>query len=210
MYNKLRSILLFLINILHQPAWRLRHNRISTHTRVERGTFVRDCEIAPYTYIGLNCVLNSVEIGAYSSIASGVQIGGMEHAYWDLSTSCHLTDKSIEGNTTHIGHDVWIGADSIIRQGITIGDGAVVGANSFVNKDVPPYAIVVGSPAKIIKYRFEEQTIAELQKSHYWNYPPPEAKIILQELQASFVTNSLTKIKIDYESTCDNNVHIYK
>lgn len=186
MYNKLKSILLFLINLLHQPAWRLRHNRISTHTRVERGTFVRDCKIAPYTYIGLNCILNSVEIGAYSSIASGVQIGGMEHAYWDLSTSCHLTDKSIAGNITHIGHDVWIGADSIIRQGITIGEGAVVGANSFVNKDVPPYAIVVGSPAKIIKYRFEEQTIIALQKSHYWNYPPPKAKNILISLRSTF------------------------
>lgn len=191
MYNKLRSILLFLINLLHQPAWRLRHNRISIHARVERGTFVRDCNIAPYTYIGLNCVLNSVEIGAYSSIASGVQIGGMEHAYWDLSTSCHLTDKSIAGNITRIGHDVWIGADSIIKQGITIGDGAVVGANSFVNKDVPPYAIVVGSPAKIIKYRFEEQTIAELQESRYWNYPPPEANGILTALRDAFAMETL-------------------
>lgn len=112
----------------------------------------------------------------------------MEHAYWDLSTSCYLTDQNIEGNSTHIGNDVWIGADSIIKQGITIGNGAVVGANSFVNKDVPPYAIVVGSPAKIIKYRFSEQMIARLSASQYWNCSPQEARMILREIRSSFAT----------------------
>lgn len=186
----LKRVVLYIRNILHQPFWRLRHNVVSRMARVEKRTFMRDCVIEPYTYVGLNCIINSAHISRYSSIASGVQIGGMEHAYWDLSTSCYLTNQNIAGHTTHIGHDVWIGADCIIKQRITIGDGAVIGANSFVNKDVPPYAIVVGSPAKIIKYRFDEQTIGRLQASQYWNYPPREAKVVLSFIQRSFDNES--------------------
>lgn len=178
-----RLIIIRLSNYLRQPFWKLRHNKISNKLHIAKDVFMRGCEVEDYAYIGLHSVLNNSSIGAYSSIASGVQIGGMEHAYWDLSTSCHLTNQNIAGRTTHIGHDVWIGADSIIKQGITIGDGAVIGANSFVNKDVPPYAIVVGSPAKILKYRFDEQTIEQLQASKYYNSPPREAKEILNSIR---------------------------
>lgn len=73
---------------------------------------------------------------------------------------------------------MWIAAEAIIAQGVKIGDGAVVGANSFVNKDVPPYAIVVGSPARIIKYRFTDKIIQELQKTEFWNKEPNEARTI--------------------------------
>lgn len=70
-----------------------------------------------------------------------------------------------------IGNDVWIGAGSIIRKGITIGDGAVVGAGSVVSKDVPPYGIVAGNPARLIKYRFDEATIAEFLDLKWWDLP---------------------------------------
>lgn len=184
----LRLIIIRLANYLRQPFWKLRHNKISNKLHTTKDVFMRGCKVEDYAYIGLHCVLNNVNIGKYTSVASGVQIGGMEHAYWDLSTSCYLTDQNIEGNSTHIGNDVWIGADSIIKQGITIGNGAVIGANSFVNKDVPPYAIVVGSPAKIIKYRFSEQMIARLSASQYWNCSPREARMILREIRSSFAT----------------------
>ncbi|MDL4470788.1 CatB-related O-acetyltransferase [Citrobacter braakii] len=72
-------------------------------------------------------------------------------------------------NTT-IGNDVWIGNDVVLKGGISIGDGAVVAANSVVTKDVPPYAIVAGVPAKIIKYRFESDIIEQLLKIKWWNY----------------------------------------
>ena len=74
---------------------------------------------------------------------------------------------------------MWIAANCIIRQGVTIGDGAVVGAGSFVNKDVPPYAIVFGSPAKVHKYRFDQDIIDKLNESHYWEYEPKDAKTLL-------------------------------
>lgn len=175
----IKRIILLLINLLHQPAWLLRGNRVSIYARVESGTFLRRCIIAPYVYIGRNCVLNNVNVGAYSSIASAVQIGGMEHAYWDLSTSSHLTNQNIEGNITNIEPDAWIGSQSIVKQGITIHRGGVIGALSFVNKDVPAYAIVIGSPAKVLKYRFDEATIEKLQSLDYYKYSPTKAKELL-------------------------------
>ena len=70
-----------------------------------------------------------------------------------------------------VGNDVWIGTKVIVMGGVTIGDGAVIGAGSIVTKDVPPYAIVAGVPAKIIRYRFSEEIVKELQNIKWWNLP---------------------------------------
>ena len=71
----------------------------------------------------------------------------------------------------HIGHDVWIGYGAIIMDGVTIGTGAVVAAAAVVTKDVPPYAIVAGVPARIIRYRFDDDTIRRLLESRWWDFP---------------------------------------
>lgn len=81
---------------------------------------------------------------------------------------------------TVIGNDVWIGYDATIMPGIKIGDGAVIGAKSVVTKDVPPYAVVGGNPAKIIKMRFDESTIQTLLKIQWWNW---DIKKITENLQ---------------------------
>ena len=95
-----------------------------------------------------------------------------------LSDECKFPERTV------IGNDVWIGAQAIIKQGVRIGNGAVIGANSFVNKDVEAYSIVVGSPAKHIKYRFEENVIEEIAKSKYWEKNPQEAKQMLNTLRS--------------------------
>ncbi len=161
----------------------LKHNRIRLTTEIGRNTHLRGCTIGGWCHIGPRCNINSATIGNYSCIAPSCQIGGMEHPYWDLSISPLLSDNYIFGNKTIIGHDVWIAADCIIRQGVSIGDGAVIGANSFVNKDIPPYAIAFGTPAKVVKYRFDENTITQLNASRYWEYPPKKAKNILKEIE---------------------------
>ncbi|WP_281040324.1 MULTISPECIES: CatB-related O-acetyltransferase [unclassified Mesorhizobium] len=69
-----------------------------------------------------------------------------------------------------VGHDVWIGARAIIMSGVTIGNGAVIGAGSVVTKDVPPYAIVAGSPARIIRYRFSPDVVDRIQASEWWTW----------------------------------------
>lgn len=173
----------YCLRLIKHPLYKLRRNLVHISSDVDTGTYMRDSHIGRYCYIGRNCVLNSVDIGNYSCIASGVQIGGMEHSINELSISPTLMgDKCVLGQRTFIGHDVWIAANCIIKQGIRIGDGAVVGANSFVNKDVEPYSIVFGSPAKFHKYRKCKEKENDLVMSKYWELNPNEAIEKLNQL----------------------------
>ncbi len=124
----------------------------------------------------------SIDIGSYCSISENVTIfGGGEHnSDWvttfplRIAYGDPLAEKdghpATKGKTT-IGNDVWIGYGATILSGVTIHDGAVVGACSLVTKDVLPYAIVGGNPAKLLRYRFTDEQIQELLKIQWWNWP---------------------------------------
>ena len=138
-----------------------------------------DCTIGEYTYIGINTTVTRSSIGRYCSIANNVSIGDGEHSLGRISTSAFFYENPYDELTRKgcsIGNDVWIGTKSIIRRGVVIGNGAVVGANSFVNRDVPAFAVVVGSPAKVVKFRFTEQEIALINDSNWWDMGLDEAK----------------------------------
>lgn len=83
-----------------------------------------------------------------------------------------------------IGNDVWIGYEAVILSGVTIGDGAVIGCRTVVTKDIPPYTIVGGVPAKSIRKRFDEETIKELQKIKWWDWPEEKITEKIQAIQA--------------------------
>lgn len=122
-----------------------------------------------------------IEVGSFCSIAGGVRIfGGGEHDYkrpttfpvnYFFKNNCnnYNLDAFSKGKTI-IENDVWIGHEALIMSGVKIGNGAVVGARSVVSKDVPPYAIVVGNPAKILKYRFNDDIIKNLLEIKWWNW----------------------------------------
>jgi acetyltransferase-like isoleucine patch superfamily enzyme len=129
----------------------------------------------------------SIEIGSYCSIADNVTIfGGGEHnTDWVTTFPLRLAYGDPYGGKdglpstkgkTRIGNDVWIGYGTAILSGVTVNDGAVIGAYSLITKDVLPYSIVGGNPAKLIKYRFTDQQISELLKIQWWNWP--HARII--------------------------------
>lgn len=179
----IRRLIRLLISAIRWPKYWLHHSHVPFTTEIRDGVNLTSCKLGKYSYIARNTDVNCAQIGNYVSIASDVHIGGMEHSLEDASTSAWLSDKGYCDKITTIGHDVWIGAGSIIKQGVTIGNGAVVGANSFVNKDVPSYAIVVGSPARIIKYRFDENNQSVIQNTLYWDFPPEKARRILQTIK---------------------------
>jgi acetyltransferase-like isoleucine patch superfamily enzyme len=122
-------------------------------------------------------------MGNYCSLAPGVQVGGGEHAWWWGSTSQRLVsgyDKLFE---TVIEDDVWIGTNAVIRQGIKIGRGAVIGACALVLEDMPPYSISFGCPAKVIKMRFQERIINQLENIMFWKYSPDKAQSLLDTIE---------------------------
>jgi acetyltransferase-like isoleucine patch superfamily enzyme len=122
---------------------------------------------------------STLSVGGYVSIASETSILlGANHKKGLITT--FPMDRMIEGKTTEdaneegnvsIGNDVWIGYGATIIGDVSIGDGAIIGAHALVVDDVPPYAVVGGVPAKVIKYRFNEEQIKKLLEIQWWNWP---------------------------------------
>lgn len=163
------------------PFLYLRNVKCGKGVFIEPRVFIANTTIGSYSYIGHNCVIDKASIGNYCSIAAFTQIGGMEHSHWWWSTSPRLSSLGIK-NETHIGHDVWIGSKVSLKQGIKIGNGAVIGSNSVVLHDVEPYTIVAGVPAKILKKRFTETQMKELENTKYYLKDPAQAKAILNRI----------------------------
>ncbi len=178
----LKKVIKYSISLLKRPKLILYHNSIGRNVEICKGAYLTNSKIGHHTYVGMYSYLNHVKMGDYCSISGYVTIGAMEHDYHGVSTSTFLNKNGYNDRQTNIGNDVWIGAQTVIRQGVSIGDGAVIGANSFVNKDVPPYAIVFGTPAKIYKYRFCEDDIKHITQSHFWDFPPKEANLIVNKV----------------------------
>ncbi len=123
-----------------------------------------------------------VEIGSFTSVASPLYVhGATEHPCVfnkSLVSTFPFGDKwsvdypkSSSRGKIEIGSDVWIGESVTLLSGVKIGDGVIVGARAVIAKDIPPYAVVVGNPARIIRYRFDEDTIQKLLKIRWWNFP---------------------------------------
>jgi acetyltransferase-like isoleucine patch superfamily enzyme len=155
---------------------------IAPWVKIQKQCYFYRCQIGSYTYFaGFNSVMNA-EIGKFCSIGSFVSIGPGKHPIEFVSTSpvfysehkqcgTSFTDKPYyrETGNVKIGNDVWIGANAVIFDDVTIGDGAVVAAGAIVTKDVEPYTIVGGIPAKIIRKRFADEIINKLLKIKWWD-----------------------------------------
>lgn len=123
---------------------------------------------------------NKLIIGKFCSLAEGSRIVlGGDHPTTHITTSPlpsydNPAEQYLGTDTVTIGNDVWIGASATILSNVTIGHGAVIGAGSLVRKDVPPYAIVAGVPAKVIRYRFPAEIIKALLANPWWDLPYDE------------------------------------
>jgi acetyltransferase-like isoleucine patch superfamily enzyme len=163
-------------------------------SRISNYKFIdSESRVGKYTFIGNFSGISKAQIGRYCSIGTNVLIGPGEHPLDRISTSVSLyNDNPYEILTKKdciIGNDVWIGSHSMILRGVTIGDGAVVGAGTIVTKNIPPFAVVVGVPAKILRYRFDQITINKIIESKWWEYDLIEAKRKICELEEEIREN---------------------
>lgn len=154
------------------------------HSPVNIGMYnvLQNCSIGAFSYTSHFCEITSVEIGRYCQIGTHVTLL-QPHPQDRLTTHpCSYLDLFPEPYTCaekasftapaagRIGNDVWIGNDAKIMCGVNIGDGAIIGAGAIVTKDVPPFAVVVGTPAKVIRQRFPDALIEKILASQWWDY----------------------------------------
>lgn len=203
-----------LISSLLYKIYGIKHRRLrwvlrQIITKIEGGEFYSptlrrifedyyDVKIGMYTHGG--CFVPGrtgrfTTIGRYSSISVNFRVFRRNHPMEFKSTHAlffnpelEYSDRDLVGYTPlSIGNDVWIGDSAIILPNVTqIGDGAVIGAGAVVNKNVPPYAIVVGSPARVVRYRFSREVIDELIESRWWEKSIEEIKPNIGEYQQPY------------------------
>ena len=171
---------------------------ISKKAKVYGHVQVSNATMGDYSYIGRNSRLIHADIGKFCSIAGETKIGMGTHTLDKISTSPIFTEA--KNGTKHswvkvsavnpfkrvkVGNDVWIGVRTMVMGGVTIGDGAVIGAGSIVTKDIPPYAVVAGVPAKVIRYRFPQEQIDALLANPWWNLPEEHLREQIELFQSS-------------------------
>ena len=172
------------IKLIHRPA--LRDCEIDKTANVGMASNCIRIKMGRYSYMGFYNSICDTTIGSFCSIASYCAIGGGNHPMDAVSTSpvFYAGHNSLgknfanipeaENQGVEIGHDVWIGEAVFINDGVKIGTGAVIGAHSVVTKDVEPYSIVAGAPAREIRKRFDDETIERLLESKWWEWPEEE------------------------------------
>ena len=159
----------------------VRSSSVHETSKIESGTSFYDSTMDRHSFCGYDCDIYCADIGRYVSIANEVVLGGGRHPMdWvGMSPVFYEGRDSVKAKfSTHprpapervrVGHDVWIGHSAIVLPGVQIGNGAVVGAGAVVTKDVPPYAIVAGNPARTIRYRFSDALIARIAATDWWS-----------------------------------------
>lgn len=176
---------------------RIENSDFGNCIEIQRHAMIYNSMIGDYSYTGRNFVCWYAKIGKFCSISWNVSIGGANHDYNRITQHAFLYarqfgmmdesqdvgyDRFCQGCT--IGNDVWIGCNAVICRNVNIGNGAVVAAGAVVTKDVPPYAIVGGCPAKVLKMRCNEDLAKRIEATEWWNFDP---KIIRKNF---FVFNS--------------------
>ncbi|MEO5865333.1 MAG: CatB-related O-acetyltransferase [Nitrospiraceae bacterium] len=183
-------------SVIHYGAAADRDSMLGQHSVLFRGTRLIGSVLGAYSYVQAGSAVYNSDIGSFCSIAEGVTIGLGGHPTFMVSTSPVFYDNTqplprfftkdrvfTEASTrTIIGADVWIGQGAIIKAGVRIGVGAVIGSASMVTKDVTPYTIAAGNPCRPIRQRFSEDICKRLLDSRWWDLSEDK----LEELVASF------------------------
>ena len=195
--------------LIHDSA-RVSASTLGRYTEIDEGCIVQECEIGDYSYLIRQTEAWCATIGKFANIASHVRINATNHPTW-RATQHHFAYRAADywadaNNETeffewrrasriHIGHDVWVGHGATILPGVRIGDGAVVGAGAVVSKDVAPYMIVAGVPAKPLRERFSRAIADRLQALAWWDW----SHLALRQALDDFRTLSIDAFLEKYE-----------
>lgn len=194
--RKLRS---FIRNIFRHnislAAYADEYSHVASTAKVHRLAKLTNTKLGEHSYIGVGSWTTCCDIGPYCSIGANANIGLTLHTLDTISSSpifqlkhnatgvswteCDYAPNTLETPRTTLEADVWIGSDAIIMSGVVLHTGCVVGAGAVVTHDVPPYAIVVGVPARIKRYRFSPEIIERLLEIKWWNLPDEEITCIM-------------------------------
>jgi phosphonate metabolism protein (transferase hexapeptide repeat family) len=171
--------------VIH-PSARIRDARIGNYVEIHECVQVRDSEVGDYCYLQEYVAVLNADLGRFTAIAAMARIGAPNHPYERISQhrftytpEYYWPDQQRDtlffarrgADRCRIGNDVWMGHGAILLPGVTVGDGAVVAAGAVVTRDVEPYTIVAGVPARPIKRRFERAIAERLQALAWWNWP---------------------------------------
>ncbi len=151
----------------------LENTQLGAFTEIGLYNFIENATLDDYSFTGQFCSIQNSRIGKFVNIAEKTQIGPTNYRIKGMDLDGRDDEQLVgecENQTTYIGHDASIGRGAVIQPGTSIGIGAIIGEKAVVTKDVPPYAIVVGVPAKVIKYRFSDDEIEALRRISWWDW----------------------------------------
>jgi phosphonate metabolism protein (transferase hexapeptide repeat family) len=190
------------------PTAQLKGCSIGRYCEIGERVILREVAAGDFTYFERNGEAIYSTIGKFCSIAANVRIHALEHPLERL-TMHKVTYRPNEYFRFHgldqdfrerrrarhvtIGHDVWIGHGAVILPGITIGTGAVIGANAVVTKDVEPFQIVAGVPARVIRFRFAESVRQRVLASQWWDWPVEKIADVIPDMQTLGIEAFLDK-----------------
>lgn len=200
----IKYIISKLIKKIHISA--IKDSKLDETAKVASGTHIINSKIGRFSYVGNFSTILNVEIGNFCSIADNCQIGSANHPINWVSTSpvFHQGNNILKKNfsaheyntslKTVIGSDVWIGSNCLIKGGIKIGNGSIIGMGAVVTKNIGDFEIWAGNPAKLIRKRFEIETIESILESNWWNC----SDSVIEEIAKDFndIQNFIEKYKV--------------
>jgi phosphonate metabolism protein (transferase hexapeptide repeat family) len=193
------------------PSAQLKGVKLGKFSEVGERVILRDVTAGDFTYFERHGEGIYADIGRFCSIAANVRINALEHPMERLTThkisyrpNEFFKYRGVDGafrarrqaKRVSIGHDVWIGHGAVVMPAIQIGDGAVIGANSVVTKNVAPYTIVAGNPARVIRLRFPAEVAARLERLAWWDWPNEKLFEAIPDIQSLGIEDFLSKWEV--------------